>query len=71
MEELFKNHKVLFTIHPYGHGIPCPCCAKRTQKESHPAGLPPLYLTPVFQPGILPTTQNAKRTQFPARGTRY
>ncbi len=24
MENLFKNHKLLFTIHQYGHGMPCP-----------------------------------------------
>ncbi len=70
MEDRFKNHKVLFTIHPYGHGMPCPCnakqtqsppgprpkCAKRTQFP-HTAGVSPHTRTPKY----------TKRTQFTPR----
>ncbi len=52
MEGLSRNHKALFTIHPYGHGPGAPGCpylAKRTQ----------------FHPGATgPRPKNAKRTQF-------
>ncbi len=70
-EDSFKNHKVLFTIHPYGHGMPCPCNAKRTQSQPGPQ---PKYAkqtqfpaeTPIYE---LRTTNYellyAKRTQSP------
>ncbi len=71
-EALFKNHKVLFTIHPYGHGpgAPgCPCLAKQTQSTVPPPSSPPYHL-PIVQnkPNSTRPTANrqkcAKQTQF-------
>ncbi len=82
-EELFKNHKVLFTIRPYGHGPGAPGCphyAKQTQfpqANSQKMQNEPNPSTPNMrnEPNLpyrwrlagIPTLHYAKQTQSPYR----
>ncbi len=66
-----RRAAAIFNPHGSGGHTPRPKNTKRTLNETHAAfrrpelvegAVPPLYLTPVFQPGSSHTPKNAKRT---------